>query len=734
MRLFIIKVLLLLITGGCFNIFSAGVDGYVVDGSNNEKLDNVDISLKGSSKIYKTGGDGFFSISGIERGEHTIEFRLAGYKTASENITINSDSTFHILVKMYSSGYSTPVIVITDEHPKSKFDDLLELSSVLKSKELVLNSSVTLAMTLRNETGISIRSMGPAPSRPVFRGLSGDRVMITEDGIKTVDLSATSPDHSVTIEPFTVERIEILRGPKVLLKSSSSTGGIINIVRNEIPADIPPRLTFKLGGYGELANNGYLGSGVLSFPLSKFVLRSEGTYRKTGNIKSPGSELNNSDIETRNLSLGFSWVQKKWLTGFSAREYKTDYGIPGGFTGSHPNGVDISMLKRQYSIKLHFDLNSNVIDHIDAAFSRVFYKHTEYERKDIIGAEFRITDYQGFINLVHYKNSIFKTGIAGLSFETRNFNIGGYVFSPPSNSVNLSAYISEEIEIGRKWNIEFSARYSFDRIKPEKVIQLKNLTALDTRTFHNYSLSFSAVFEPLSKLNAGISLSKSSRVPTIEELFSDGPHLAAYSYEIGNPELKPETGAGSEVFIYYKDKKFYAMLTGFYNDYPYFIIHRNTGKINTATLLPVYQASGTGSRLYGIESQAEYRFFNDFVFDAGFSYTLGDFKGNSLPLPQIPPAKGFAGIKYSGKNLTAGFKTEYAFSQNRIDVFEQPTKGYVIFGLYAQYSFFTGKLNHNISINTENITNQIYYNHLSRIKSIMPEPGFNIKAVYQAAF
>jgi iron complex outermembrane receptor protein len=228
-----------------------------------------------------------------------------------------------------------------------------EFINVLKGKELQREIGLTLASTLKNETGLAIRSMGPAPARPVIRGLGSDRIAITEDGIQTTDLSATSPDHAVSVEPFTIERVEVVRGPKVLLKNSTTMGGVVNIIRNEIPIEVPKSFTGNTGFYGETSNSSYLGAFVGQLPLGKFVFRSEVTYRKANDLKTPNDVLKNSDIETNNYSAGVSFIDDWGFTGFSIREFKSDYGVPGGFVGAHPNGVDISMLKRQINGKLN---------------------------------------------------------------------------------------------------------------------------------------------------------------------------------------------------------------------------------------------------------------------------------------------------------------------------------------------------------------------------------------------
>lgn len=732
---------LLLIAGGIYFLFpgltycdSTYVKGVVADAEDLTPLSNVLLSIHGIPSSAFSNSEGEFSMVVPEPGNYVIEAFLAGYKTEKLAVTVEKGGGDIFYLRMLPSGFSTDIITVTDDHPRSAFDDMLELSAVLKEKELLRDLGQTLALTLKNQTGISIRSMGPAPSRPVYRGLSGDRVMVTEDGMKTIDLSGTSPDHSVTVEPFTVERIEVQRGPKILLKSPSAIGGVINVVRNEIPQEIPAAISLKLGGFGETSNKGWLGSGVVVLPVTSFAFRLEGSYRRTSDLKTPIGTLKNSDIKTVNLAGGLSLVRKWGFAGISIREYQTDYGIPGGFVGAHPNGVDISMLKRQYSAKLHLKLGSKFFDHMDFDAARTYYKHTEYESANVIGAEFRILDYNLFVNLIHNKTGVLNSGTAGISFESRNFNIGGYVFTPPVNSYNTAVYLSEELRASDNLSIELSGRFDNNLVKPQQQVQLANLDTVYQRNFNTFSISASAIYKLGKRWSAGINLSRSSRVPTIEELYSDGPHLAAYSYEIGNPRLDPETALGSELFVYYKDDKKYAMLTAFYNDISGYIIPRNTGTINVATLLPVYQTTGVNALLAGFEAQLDLKLSKKFELSSSLSYTYGEIKNTSSPLPQIPPMKGESTLTFTTGKLVLGVSSEYAATQNRLDDFEQRTGGYVIFGSFAQYTISSGKFIHNISLNAENIMYRVYYNHLSRIKSILPEPGFNLRMTYKLLY
>jgi len=711
--------------------YSTNITGIVLDSETSDAIPGVVIELV-ETKIYATTrNDGSFIIKNLSEGKHKLKFSHIAYHEKIVELEVTTISDKSIIVNLTPKSIEVSPVIVTDHYSEvSKFDEISEYTNVLKGKELQRDLGLTLAATLKNETGLAIRSMGPAPSRPVIRGLGQDRVYISEDGNKTIDLSSTSPDHAVTIEPFTLQRVEVIRGPKVLIKTPTTIGGVVNVVRDEIPQEIHQHFHIMAGGYTETANKGYLGSIVGEVPFNPFEIRLEFSGRKANNLNTPVGELENSYAQNLNYSIGGSFVDDFGFAGTSFRKYELNYGIPGGFIGAHPNGVDIEMFRRQNNFETRVDINSDFIKNVEANYSYALYRHKEFEASGRIGSEFRILNHIGFVNINHNQIGFMDNGILGISGEIRDFDIGGFVFTPPTNSYNISAYFFESLRKG-KFSFEFGGRYNYDKIIPEIEKPDADIGPILIRTFSTYSLSFSALYELTQRVYIGANISKSSRVPTIEELFSEGPHLAAYSYEVGNPLLDAEGGLGTEIFVYHKFEETLFNLNFFYNNLNNYIIPRNTGEINYQTFLPIYATTGVGAIFYGAEAQIDWNFLGNFSFSTTASYTHGAFKENNQPLPQIPPLKSLIELKYSDENILCGFNSEIAAAQNRVDTFEEPTPGYVVYNSYVQYTFITGDLIHNLSLNFDNVFNKEYYNHLSRIKSVLPEAGRNLRLSYK---
>jgi iron complex outermembrane recepter protein len=706
--------------------------GVVVNGLTHEALVNAVVQIEELNLYEITNSKGEFEFLSLPPARHTVRVTMLGYRPREEKIILTEGSNRRLYLHLFQVPIQSGTVVVTGEHPTLILDEMLGLSA-LRGKELQRDMGLTLASTLKNETGISMRSMGPAPARPVIRGMGGERVIIKEDGIAAKDLSGTSPDHALTVESFTSERIEVIRGPKILLSTSSTSGGIINIIKEDIPVVISRGITGSIGLLGESANKGYLGSAVVNVPIESFQLRGEVTRKEAGNLTTPVRVLENSGFKNLNYSGGISYISNGSMIGGAYRNFESDYGIPGGFVGAHPGGVDISMRRQQVKGKAGHVFNRAFLQSIEADFSRSYYRHTEYEKSGLIGAEFSVYDYDASVNLNHNKLLFFNEGSAGISTDYRDFKVGGFVFTPPSEALSLSAYIFESYS-GDDIEVQAALRYGFSRITPVRENPSSRIGHIRERVFNTYSLSAAFFYEVFSSLYAGISLSKSSRVPTIEELYSEGPHLAAYSYETGNPDLRDESGIGTELLLYYKSEEASLSMTLFRYDFSYFILPRNTGRINYATLLPVYASTGIRALLTGIESELHFHLIGNLESTVSLSYTYGKLKETNSPLAAIPPLKSLIEIRYAAGFLTTGVIAEAAMAQNRVDLFEERTAGYAIMGVFVQYILSTGKYAHNISVSADNLFNKEYRNHLSRIKSVVPESGRNIRGTYRFYF
>ncbi|MFM7378987.1 MAG: TonB-dependent receptor plug domain-containing protein [Erythrobacter sp.] len=169
--------------------------------------------------------------------------------------------------------------------------DLLAGTSVLDIGDVQRDATTgQIGELLAKLPGVSATSFAPGASRPVLRGQQAERVRVLIDGVGTADVSNTSADHATTIEPITIERIEVLRGPAVLLYGSQAIGGAVNVIDKRIPVRVPDEaFHFDALGSVDSATNSRTGSASLDVGLtSNLVAHVDGSYRRSDDAEIGG--------------------------------------------------------------------------------------------------------------------------------------------------------------------------------------------------------------------------------------------------------------------------------------------------------------------------------------------------------------------------------------------------------------------------------------------------------------
>ncbi|MBN8704867.1 MAG: TonB-dependent receptor [Bacteroidetes bacterium] len=708
------------------------ISGVVTDKETGEPVDFVAVLIVELNQTSPTRPDGSFLFTEIPIGTYTIKVYRVGYHSDSKTIKVTPHEAIILNFSIEKLYRSTQTINVESDRDSSEIKVVPD--QVFSGKDLRQMLGKTIAETLSNEAGLSQRSMGPAPARPVARGLSGDRLLILEDGGRTGDLSATSADHALTIDPMTAERIEIIRGPEAIIYGSNTLGGVINVIREQIPLENYPHFHGSLSGQAESVNKGGSGGLSLTGPVGFLQTHLDGSYRKAGNMKTPTGTLENTGIETRNFSNGWNWHFGEGYVGASAGYFESFYGIPGGFVGGHKNGVDIEIRRRQYEIKGIYHLPWVWLTKLEFNTAHINYYHLELEKGGLSGAEFGLLTNTVSLNGFHQKLGFFDRGRFGVWFEKRDYASAKLTFTPNSFENTFSGHLFEEIN-WYPFTFQLSFRYDNKTVSPKNESVSKRIGNIRERNFQNVSGGFSAIYLITQNWTAGSNLIRSFKAPGIEELYSNGPHLAAYSFEIGNPDINEETGFGIEVFLKHLDEFGKTEFTLFRNQIQGFIFPVNTGRLNSK--LPYlfdYQYAGVNALMTGAELTWDYVLPVNLRISGNVSYVQGELTDSKNPLPYMPPLSGKLKSQYQFDHSDFGFTVKAADKQNQLGEFEQATNGYIVYDLFAQIHFTNNDYLHTLDFTVENILNTEYRNHLSRVKSIVPEPGRNFKLLYKFFF
>ncbi len=702
------------------------LSGEVIDIQSLTRLDGVTVHIIELDKTIQTNSLGQFQIENVLEGQYTLQFIKENFQELELVVDVNATRSF-LQIEMTSDAVQLDTITVLGKYRSL---DQYEQTSDISLDEAALEKQMgmTLANTLSGQLGISQRTMGKSVARPVIRGLGGDRVLILENGERTGDKSASSADHAVAIEPTSAKNVEVTRGPASLLYGSSTLGGVINVNRNSIPNFLPKRSTMSITFQGESVNTGLTGTTGLIIPLGDFVGSLEWNRRYATDTQTPIGVLENTDLSNQNYSIGSSLIKPWWYIGASGSRYSSNYGIPGSPEG-HIQGVNIELDRQRYDVQMEFRFNNNLIDKMKLQTAYTRYEHRELESNGSLGVEFGVLTYNFSVMIYLFDNVI-----AGMWGEYRDHATGGFYWTPHTREFALAGFYMSQQNIDRL-TLQGAIRYDIRRAEPFVPGTVIHAGTVERRDFGGISGAVSGIYHWLDNLRTGVTIMKTFRSPGIEELFSDGPHLAVYSYEIGNVELEPEHGFGSELFAEYTINRFKLNLALFQNQIFGYLVPSNTGEkewgSGTGGWLWIYQYTGHDVLMNGAEISIGTEIFPRFTAQIDMSYVQATIQTSGLPLERMPPLNGKFVLSYSPFPFHFHFTSRYSASQTRLGEFEETTDGFIVYnvGFYVNYGWW--HLENLFVFEIENMLNTTYYDHLSRIKSVMPESGRNFKLLYK---
>ncbi len=644
-------------------------------------------------------------------------------------------------------------IIVTGSPISHPEHESIIASSVLTEQELASRGEASIGELLRREPGISSTFFGPAASRPVIRGLSGDRISVLDAGIGAIDVSSVSDDHAVAVEPATAKRIEIVRGAAALYYGSSAAGGVVNVFDGRIPSAVPEggvdgALRTSIASVDdsvEAAGGGDIYLGKLG--TADLVVHVDGFYRKTDDYKIPGftkssalrmleaaaalpgvpeeeifGVVENSDLVTKGGSFGGSLIFSDGFIGLSSKATRSNYAVP----GAEEESVRIDLEQDRFDLMGEYDGGFLIYDTVKIRFGYADYIHQELEGAEI-GTTFKNEGYEGRVELSEKQFGNFR-GASGFQFKRRDFEAtGDEAFTPPNITKQFGVFTVREYEQDN-WHLQLSGRYERTDMEA-KSVALK-------RTFDAFSVSGGIGVEPNENIFLGLNILRTERTPAPEELFSDGPHLATNAFEVGNPTLGKEIARGVDATFHTEVGRMSFTVNGFYTDYKDFIALIPNGAENDG--LPVFEFVARDATYKGFETEAEAELFALGVFDvtgrAQLDFVRAKFKDGGGDVPRIPPLRSILGLEATSPHLDLRGEVELTADQNSISDFEMPTNGYALVNLSATWR--PGGEDHGLSVQlrADNVTNEEARLHTSFLKEVAPLPGRNVKLTLRGVF
>ncbi|HUP00089.1 MAG TPA: TonB-dependent receptor [Gemmatimonadota bacterium] len=717
------------------------------------------VTIVNGRRRAPAGPDGSYHFANVLPGDYLLEARSPRYGIATARVRVTDGEAVEQDLALDFLFHAEPITVTTAPGARG-LDEVAQPVQVLGGRELAAQREATLGQTLADEPGVSSTYFGPGASRPVIRGLGGDRIRILEAGIGSGDASSTSPDHAISHDPLSTERIEIVRGPATLLYGSSAIGGVVNVIDNRIPRyGLEAPLTGLVELRGGTVADERSGALSLSGGLGPAAWHLGGVARDTDDYQIPGfaesdheedghddeeepfGVLPNSALETRNLTGGLSLVGDAGFVGIAASRYENLYGIPGhGHGEEHAEGEDveeehageeegvrIDMEQRRFDLEGELDRPFGALRGLRVRLGTTDYEHVELEG-DEVGTRFSNESWEGRIEAPHRPWGRL-SGALGLQLASRDFEaVGEEAFVPPTETDTWAVFVFEELDIGAV-RFQFGGRYeNGDITAAEGPVRERSLDA--------FSASGGLVWHLVEAYAVSLSVARTTRIPTAEELFSNGPHIATSAFEIGDPDLGTEKSLGLDLGVRRTAGRVAGEINLFANRFSDFIFEAFTGEEEDG--LRILRYTQADALFTGAEAHFDIELFHVEPHHVGLELS-GDFVRAELtagdePLPRIPPARLGAGLHYQGDPLWGSFEVRRAMEQDRVAPLETPTEGYTTVDATLGYRFFAGGLVHDLILRGANLTDAEARNHVSFLKELAPLPGRDISLAYRLSF
>jgi iron complex outermembrane receptor protein len=647
--------------------------------------------------------------------------------------------------------------------------DVLGSAVVIDEEKLTHDVRPSIGETLASQPGVSASSFGPTASRPVIRGLSGERVRVLVDGIGSLDLSSSDPDHAVAINPLTAERIEVLRGPSALLYGSSAIGGVVNVIDTRIPRRLPvgPVAVDALVTYGSAANERsgnlsvdvplggnlvahadgswskyddlHIGGYVLSEPLREQALASDDPeVRALAGLK---DKLPNTAGRTDDAAIGLAYVDRGLNIGLSYNHHDARYGVPIRYSldpAVEPEAPTIDAHQDRGDARVNIPIGG-IFDMFEFRGGISKYHHDEIEEDGSVGSSFFSNGGELRADLVQTNRGGWG-GTTGIQYLDTDARIRGEEkYLPDSTNRQLGLFTMQSFVSGPV-RFEAGLRIEFARLHADADAQIAANggpigAAPITRDFTPVSASVGANYDFASGWRAGLALSHSERSPAIDELFSNGPHGGSQQFLVGNPDLAKERSNSAELSVHRTTGPVHVQGSLYYSRFDSFVFQAPTGAV--ADGLPVYVYDQGKADYYGFEVQSDARFGSALGIDwggelvaDGVRATIEDFG----PAPLIPPLRVLGAVTGSRGQVDGRLEVEHAFAHDRTAPNETDTPGYTLVNASLDWHPFAANPELTLSLQGNNLFDVDARRSTSVLKDFAPLAGRDVRLTARMKF
>ncbi|MDT7833899.1 TonB-dependent receptor [Aquabacterium sp. OR-4] len=578
---------------------------------------------------------------------------------------------------------------------------LVQPAEVLTGEALARRRAATLGDTLSGLPGVAASGFGPQASRPVIRGLDGDRIRLLDNGGASADASNLSFDHAVAVDPLVVERIEVLRGPAALLYGGNATGGVVNTLDNRIPRAAlgapGGRAEWRLGG----AAREQAGAAVLEGGASGLNWHVDAASRQSQDLRTPRftppAEAEEEATATRRVAnsagrshagaLGASWADAQGFVGLAVDGLRQRYGVV-----VEPD-VSIRLQRERLALAAERRGLAGPFSAVEAQASRTRYQHQELEGSGEVGTTFRSLGQEARLQARQAPLALAGGqlhGTLGLQIERLDFSaLGEEAFVPGTHTASEALFLLQEWR-GPAFTLSAGVRRERARVRSDgdaataggETEAEPRFGAATERRFQPGSWSLGAQW-PLAASLPGWSLrggyGHTERAPAYYELYANGVHVATGTFERGDASLGVERSRHAELGLQWQQGAHQVQLQLFRTRFANYLALDARGNevgVDGGGSVPEYLFRGVPATLHGLEIEARSRLqLAGWALDgqAALDLVRGRNQATGEALPRLPPLRLHLGLEATQGALSLGLALQHQAAQRRVPATDSAT-------------------------------------------------------------
>ena len=675
---------------------------------------------------------------------------------------------------------------------------------VINGDEIVNDATTSLGDAIDGYLGISMADYGAAVGQPIIRGMSGPRVKILKNGMVNRDVSGLGVDHLNDVDLNDIQQIEIVKGPSSLLYANGTIGGIINVVDDCIAAmnfEIPE---VKIGYETQSVNDGSSEFVNLKRNINGFNINFGYKNSEFGNYDIPNGAIlheeehedehgdeheedlgyvNNSDFAVEATKFGISKVGDWGYVGLSVDSLKSVYGIP--FHGDehedeHGDEHDddhgdehadeeeheeerifSTTDSESFTIKGSYNVNGGLVKKIDYTYRDSDYTLTEAHAEEEGHEEHEDEEEHeehaptNFINNATEYGAIFDmsndvmTQKFSFNYVDENTSIfGEEAFMNPANNevLTLGYFVGRDFD---PFHLDFGMR--LDQIDRSGTVTDEDHGDIDSYNVNENTNSFAISIgrDLTDSLDINLGFSSVERMPSVIELFMNGPHLATGRFEVGDPTLSSETSNNIDISFNFDNGEYFGYASFYINDVDNYItlmdedddheMHGDEHHEDEDEHHEDEDDHGHGNLIHAnyIQEDAE---FDGYEIEFGRTIDLG--KGqlklsfgrdvvnakfsDGHNVPRINPSRNVYSLSYAQEDVVFKLDLKDVAKQNDFGEGESATDAYQMLDTRVTKTFnLNGSSNLKVTLFGKNLLDEVARNHSSFVKNEVPLPGRN---------